>query len=116
MGKSIIVIDDEVDSCNLLKSYLTQLKYDVHVAFTLHDGLALINEIHPSVIFLDNNLPDGLGWESIEKIQSIVPDCQINLISAYSNRFAMDNEKNIRIIEKPISLRKINEFLSAASA
>ena len=66
---TVVIIDDEPDSCLLWKAFLTQLQYNVFTALTLREGLALLDSVRPDVIFLDNNLPDGLGWDHLGEIR-----------------------------------------------
>ena len=40
-------------------------------------------DIQPAVLFLDINLPDGSGLESISKIKSLSLNTKIIMISAY---------------------------------
>lgn len=110
--KKILVVDDEDDLRGLLKAFLSSLKYDVYTAATLKEALRVIPEVRPDIIFLDNNLPDGLGWDKIDIIQQTVPECKINLISAF--KFVPDNLRNnstIRVIEKPISFSMLRSYL-----
>ena len=67
---SALIIDDEEDICMLLRMILKKHNIDVHVALNLEDGIRTTALVKPSVIFLDNNLPDGLGIENIGKIKT----------------------------------------------
>ena len=110
--KKILIVDDEEDLRGLLKSFLTPLNYEVSTAATLAEALKLIPELKPDIIFLDNNLPDGLGWDSIEVIQQSVPNCKINLISAF--KFIPEKlrgKDSVRLIEKPISFSVLRTLL-----
>lgn len=110
--KKILIIEDEEDLCALLKSFLTRLNYRVYVSYTLKDGLETIETVSPDVIFLDNNLPDGLGWEKLDTIRQMAPNAKINLISAYN--FMPSNltgEDSIRFIEKPIRFSQLMDYL-----
>jgi CheY-like chemotaxis protein len=110
--KKILIVDDEEDLRKLLKSFLTPLNYEVFTAATLQEALKILPQLKPDIIFLDNNLPDGLGWDSIEVIQQVVPDCRINLISAF--KFIPEKLKNkdtVRLIEKPISFSVLRTYL-----
>ena len=112
MGLKVLVIDDEIDICSLLDKFLTSKGYEVSTVSTLTGGLRMMNEIEPDILFLDNNLPDGLGWDKIDSIQKILPSCKINLISAY--KFVPSSIKDnpaIRLIEKPISFASIMDYL-----
>lgn len=108
----VLIIDDEPDSCILWKSFLTQLKYNVFTALTLRQGLELVESVRPDIIFLDNNLPDGLGWEKLDVIQAKIPNCRINLVSAYD----FDPDKyirpNVNVLRKPVTLSRIRTLLA----
>jgi DNA-binding NtrC family response regulator len=112
-SKKILIIDDEIDSCHLLKTYLTDMNYEVHLAHTLASGLALLKEVTPDVMFIDNNLPDGLGWEQLKFLIVQFPNCKINMISAYQNapKDLFPGNNNISVIEKPLRLNMLKEYL-----
>jgi len=61
--KTILIIDDEEDLCELLKTAPGKDKYLVDCAQTLSDADSKIRDKHPDIILLDNNLPDGSGLE-----------------------------------------------------
>ena len=114
MKKKVVIIDDEVDLCHLLNAYLSELNYDVHLAHTLQDGVSLLDSVKPDVVFIDNNLPDGLGWEYLPLLKRQYPSCKINLISAYhssSNKLQAD-EPNINVLEKPLRLNALKQYLA----
>jgi two-component system, OmpR family, response regulator len=111
-NKKVLIIDDEEDLRGLLKSFLVPLNYDVFTAGNLSEGLSKADEIHPDIIFLDNNLPDGLGWSEVDTLQRSSPNCKINLISAFkiSPEKIRDN-KQVRLLEKPISFSMLRSCL-----
>lgn len=111
--KKIVIIDDEVDLCHLMKTYLVELNYEVHLAYTLSSGLILLNEISPDILFIDNNLPDGLGWEKMHFLKENFPGLKINLISAnkYTNDYPEFYRGSVSIIEKPLRLQALKDYL-----
>ena len=110
--KKILIIDDEKDLCLLLKSYLMQKKHDVYVANLLKEGLEIALKITPDVIFLDNNLPDGQGWDKMEWLQSNFPLVQIILMSAFKSLpTQFDEEKRVHVLEKPVSFSTLDSAL-----
>ncbi len=111
--KKVVIIDDEEDLCQLMKSFLNDLDYDVFLAHTLTKGLAVIQEVTPDIVFIDNNLPDGLGWDQMNFLVREYPNCKINLISAYSYVSPTFDETTslVSIIEKPLSLNTIRNYL-----
>lgn len=113
MGKKkVVIIDDEEDLCHLMRAYLMELDYEVFLANTLGSGLNLMEMVSPDVLFIDNNLPDGLGWEKMSYLVEQFPDCKINLISAYEAAPpVLPGSTTIRILEKPLSLNSLKEYL-----
>ena len=110
----ILIVDDEEDYCMIMKSYFEDKSFDVDVAYTLTEGLRLMDEVHPDIIFLDNNLPDGEGWLHYKDIVSKHPGVKLNLISAYRQKSDdMSNYPNIRIWEKPISMDSLEKVFAA---
>lgn len=112
--KKIVIIDDEEDLCQLMSAYFTELNHDVYLANTLARGLPLIREVAPDVVFIDNNLPDGLGWEKLDFLLKEYPGCIINLISAYDYLppDLKDRERqSVNILEKPLSLNDLKYYI-----
>ncbi len=112
--KRIVIIDDEEDLCKLMKAYFLELNHDVFLANTLGSGLSLIKQVSPDVVFIDNNLPDGLGWEKMAFLLEEYPSCKINLISAYDYRppNIKDRENQaINVLEKPLRLNTLKDYL-----
>ena len=112
-SQRVLIIDDETDFCLLLKNYFVRRNYEVHIFHTLAEGMKNLDKIKPDIIFLDNNLPDGLGWEKTEYISQHFPQTRINLISAYQYDHSISyKQSSVRIWEKPISLTDLNKYLN----
>jgi DNA-binding response OmpR family regulator len=110
--KKILIIDDETDLCLLLKSYLTQRKHEVSVANSLGEGMSKAVEMNPDVVFLDNNLPDGQGWEKTGWLQEHFPTLHIILMSAFKSAPANAvNQLRVHILEKPVSFSMLDKTL-----
>jgi len=107
--KKILVIDDEKDFQILMHSFFSTNGHQVFVADTIKEGLAILDEEHPDYIFLDNKLPDGLGWESAEFILKRYPQVHLNLISA--NDVPKTLTSRFRILEKPLHFEEMNKLI-----
>ena len=106
----ILIIDDEKDYCLIMKSYFLGKKYDVFLAYTLKEGLKLLEEQRPDILLLDNNLPDGKGRDHIESIVAKFPALKLYLISAYHQKADYQNPpENVTVWEKPILLSLLDE-------
>lgn len=98
-NKKVLIIDDEVDFGTLMKNYFSIRNYDVFLAYTIADGMKLLEEEKPDYIFLDNNLPDGLGWNKTQYILLHYPQTKLNLISALD--VPKTSASDFRILYKP---------------
>ena len=81
-NKKVLIIDDEEDFGFLMSEFFSKRGYTVFVASSIAEGLQILENKNPDFIFLDNNLPDGLGWGEAEYILMNYPNTQLNLISA----------------------------------
>lgn len=108
-----LIIDDEADLCLLLRSYILgkNKNHEVHISHSLADGMTNISIEKPDIIFLDNDLPDGAGWNMAAEIARAYPDVQINLISAYHPEVPdMPAYARYSVYEKPISLADLDRY------
>lgn len=111
MKQKILIIDDEYDFCTILKGYFIKRGYDVSAVHTLGEGLSALKKIRPDILFLDNNMPDGNGWDAIEEIVETIPQIKAFLVSAYRKNSPLTiKNNNIVTWEKPISLATLNSI------
>ena len=59
----------------------------------------------PEYVFLDNSLPDGMGWGKTEFILANYPLTHLNLVSALD--VPKTSASTFRILEKPVSINEI---------
>ncbi|MEP7263396.1 MAG: response regulator [Bacteroidota bacterium] len=109
-----LIIDDEIDICMLLKSFLKKRNKDVSYSTSLKDGYEKLVSQQPEILILDQNLPDGLGINNIRKFKESIKGKPlfVVVISAMSNlqKQAMDNGADF-FIPKPISYSSLNQAL-----
>jgi DNA-binding response OmpR family regulator len=109
----VLIVDDEIDLCLLLKSYFTRKGYETTIAYTLAKALDEIQQFAPDLVFLDNNLADGLGWSMVPAILHSHPNLHIFLISAYNPPLPpLPEGASVTIIEKPISFAELDARLA----
>src|SRR5687767_745848 len=97
-GKKVLIIDDEIDLCILLKNYLTKQDFEVVVSHKLADGLKEALDFSPDIIILDNNLPDSQGWTKAEYLLNALPHTDLFLISAYKTISSLPQDPRITVI------------------
>jgi two-component system, LytTR family, response regulator len=85
----IVIIDDEADGRNIIALLLEQhfpfLQLN-GVAENVAEGLKLIREVKPDLIFLDVEMPDGTGFDLLSACNGLQP--QVILVTAY-NHYAL---------------------------
>jgi two-component system phosphate regulon response regulator OmpR len=70
MSLSVLLIDDDVRLCDLLKTYLSGHGFSVAVANTVKEGLRTLRAEDYDLILLDIMLPDGDGLDVCKKIRN----------------------------------------------
>jgi DNA-binding response OmpR family regulator len=97
--KKILIVDDERDFGMLMKTFFSKKKCKVFIANSIAEGLAMLEKERPDYLFLDNNLPDGLGWGKTEFILDNYPHTQLHLISVLD--VPKTSATSFRILYKP---------------
>jgi two-component system response regulator HydG len=81
----ILIIDDDVDICNILENFLTKNGYKVEVAHSGKHGFTLLSKASYDLVLCDYNLGDVTGDKILEKINEKYPETIIIFISGYGN-------------------------------
>lgn len=107
-----LIVEDEIDICFLLTGILR--KKNLHTAYVnnLHDAKSMLTTEHPSILFLDNNLPDGLGVDYIQGMKISHPLMRIIMITAddtLANKNKALKAGADQFIGKPFTMDQINK-------
>ena len=81
-----IIIDDEVNCCEILKIRLEKLHKEIEViaeANNIQDAEILIKKHQPDVVFLDIQMPGGSGFDLLKAFPE--PKFEIIFITAYNH-------------------------------
>ncbi|MEM9673144.1 MAG: response regulator [Bacteroidota bacterium] len=115
-AKRILILDDEQEICFLLATLLRQMGYETDHAYNLTDGMHKLNtERAFDLVFLDLNLPDGLGHDLVPVIKAKLANVKVVMISAHdtllrqiqSDTFGIDHS-----ITKPFDRKSIAKVLA----
>jgi DNA-binding response OmpR family regulator len=79
---AVLIVDDDIDLCHLLKSILKPRQYYVGTAHNLREAEECLTVIKPNIVFLDHNLPDGMGIQFIPKIRAYDKNIKIVIMTA----------------------------------
>jgi two-component system response regulator HydG len=81
----ILVIDDDVDMCLLLKRFLTKNGYEVFLAHTGKKALEELETTEPNLVLCDFRLEDIDGKELLIKIKEKYPRTPVIIVTGYSD-------------------------------
>ncbi|PMB16776.1 DNA-binding response regulator, partial [Fischerella thermalis CCMEE 5319] len=66
----ILVVDDDPAVRNLIQRFLMKQNYQVEAAEDGKTALALFEQFNPDLVILDVNLPDVIGFNLCQEMQS----------------------------------------------
>ncbi len=115
-GPLVLVIDDQPDAADLIRTHLVGAGYQVHTAQNGPDGLKLARELRPSVITLDLMMPEMDGWQVLEELRNdstlaTIPVLIVSIVDQTPVAFEMGARDYIR---KPISSARLLDATRAA--
>lgn len=111
-----LIVDDETDVCFLLTAILNCKNLQASYVNSISEAKRVLIEEKPSIVFLDNHLPDGFGTSFIQEIKTINPLVKIVMITAYDT--SIDRDKAYRqgvdfFIGKPFTRETIFKTLES---
>jgi two-component system, NtrC family, response regulator HydG len=83
--KRILIIDDDIDMCNLLARFLQRKGFETEAAHSGNKGIAKFKESKFDVVLCDFRLGDKEGREVLRDIKAIEPHCIVIIITGYSD-------------------------------
>jgi two-component system response regulator HydG len=89
--KRILIIDDDMDICNLLSRFLQKKGFETEASHTGNKGIAKFKESGADVVLCDFRLGDKEGREVLREIREIDPYAIVIIITGYSDiKIAVD--------------------------
>src|SRR5450755_4066661 len=79
----VLIVDDELDICYLLSGMLKQRNFRTGFVNSLSDAVIALQTDKPSLLVLDNHLPDGLGLDFIPYVKKNFPEIKVIMITAH---------------------------------
>jgi len=110
----ILVVEDEGQIGLVLNMILSDRNFDLDYVNNLLDAQEYLEKNKPSIVILDNKLPDGFGVDFISYIKKKFPSIKIIMISGFSTArdVALENGADM-FLEKPFSMDAVNEAIDS---
>ncbi|HMH21862.1 MAG TPA: sigma-54 dependent transcriptional regulator [Puia sp.] len=115
--KRILIIDDDMDMCNLLGRFLQKKGFETEAAHNGNKGIAKFKESKFDVVLCDFRLGDKEGREVLREIKTIDPYAIVIIITGYSDiKTAVDVIKSgaFDYITKPLIPEEVLNVIGRA--
>jgi DNA-binding response OmpR family regulator len=110
--KRILVVDDDINICSILKYKLNKEGYEVLLASDGFSTLEKAREERPDLIILDIMMPKMDGFETLRRLKSNsktlpIPVIVLTVLRGEANRARSRELGAVGFISKPFSLREL---------
>lgn len=114
--KRILAVDDDGEIGLVLNMILDEKEFQLDYVNSLLSADEYLEKNKPSVIILDNKLPDGFGVDFISYVRKKYPSIGIIMISGFATArdVALENGADV-FLEKPFSLDEFNDAVNHLS-
>jgi DNA-binding response OmpR family regulator len=112
-AKKVLIVEDEGEICLLLNLLLDGKEMEVDHVKTLSAARTYLEDEQPSLVLLDNRLPDGLGLDFINFLKHHYPLIKIIMISGVDPAaadIALENGANA-FLAKPFTRSELYDSI-----
>ncbi len=111
MGKTVLVVEDDVDLIGIYKEILELHEFDVQTALNGEEGIEKFKQTKPSLVIMDGDMPVLNGYEAFKKIKEIDKDANVVIVTGFSE-FEPKNQEVIKqglikVISKPLGVDEL---------
>jgi len=107
----LLVVDDEVDICDYVKSFFNERDLEVLVSHNGRDAVRVVREKNPDIILLDVRMPVMGGIETLKEIHNLEGVCpKVIMVTADEDIKKVEEAKKygvIAYINKPLLLEQL---------
>ena|SRR3989338_4176380 len=110
--KKLLVVDDETEICDFLKSFFEDRNYDVRTASSGEQALNAIKKELPHVVLLDVQMPGMNGLAALKTIKEQFPKVKVIMVTAVETREKIEEAMRSgadNYITKPLSLEYLEK-------
>jgi CheY-like chemotaxis protein len=83
-GRSILLIDDQADLVQVVRTILEGRGYSVDAALNGRDGVKLAEASRYSLVLTDLGMPDISGWEVADRVRECQPETPVILMTGWA--------------------------------
>ncbi len=105
--KDLLVVDDEAEICDFLKSFFEERDFEVRIANSGEEALEKIGQARPQLVLLDVHMPGMDGMKTLREIKNRFPEVKVIMVTAIETREKIEEAMRLgadNYITKPLSL------------
>jgi DNA-binding response OmpR family regulator len=112
MNKKLLIVDDEVEICEFLKSFFEERDFTVMTAHAGEQALLKVESFKPNVVLLDIQMPGMDGLQALRKIKEKFPATKVIMVTAVETQDKIEEAMRSgadNYITKPLSLEYLEK-------
>ncbi|MBV9958425.1 MAG: response regulator, partial [Acidobacteria bacterium] len=112
-GLKILAVDDEADTCEMLRVALTECGAQVLTARSVREALAQLENFLPDVLISDIGMPEEDGYELIRRVRRLpsdggaIPAVALTAYAGAEDRLRVLREGYQMHLPKPVELTEL---------
>ena len=104
----LLVVDDERDICNFVKSFFEMRGFQVHTALNGDEAMSILQKEKPDIVILDVMMRrEREGLEYLPQIKRVLPSAKVLMVTGVEDANTIESAKNLGAddyITKPLVL------------
>jgi two-component system, chemotaxis family, chemotaxis protein CheY len=114
MGRTVLVVEDDVDLIGIYKEILELHEFEVDTAANGEEGVKKFIEIKPSLVIMDGDMPILDGYQAFKQIKKIDVNANVVIVTGFSEFEPKSQEAIkeglIKVISKPLGVDELLEL------
>ncbi|MBL7156725.1 MAG: response regulator [Candidatus Omnitrophica bacterium] len=110
----ILVVDDEIDVCDFVRSFFEERNFQVFTALNGSEGLRIFKREKPHIVLLDVRMKEMDGIETLRKMKGVNKKAKVIMVTAIEDQDKMDTARKIGALEyitKPLVLENLESIV-----
>ncbi|HPN73374.1 MAG TPA: response regulator [Candidatus Omnitrophota bacterium] len=106
----LLVVDDEEDICDFVRSFFKERNFDVKIAHNGKTAVEAVRAESPEIVLLDLKMPVMGGIEALKEIKTMGKKCRVIVVTALEDMDTVDEARKcgaVDYITKPLLLEQL---------
>ncbi len=110
--RKLLVVDDETEICDFLKSFFEEREFEVQTANSGLEALSTVQSGNPQIVLLDVHMPGMDGMSVLKQIKAKYPRVKVIMVTAIETQEKIEEAMRLgadNYITKPLSLEYLEK-------